>query len=227
MNSLANVFFALNKSFNFGASTSPFALDCCLCNYIRFLWRDGESRGLAGDTLSGITHFVKPLRGQLKGAWRVFSEWQINEPSVQAPPLPYQVLLALVDIFLELKLDGLAAGLAVCFHGFLRTSKILSLLSGDVILGNGVGSVVLRVTKKKRPEILPIDDSLVLALCRRRKHQCSPGESFCGVTPHKARSLLAAALDVLGLAPFGYRWYSVRRGGATYFSKNLGAWTLL
>ena len=136
------------------------------------------------------------------------------------------MLLALVSVFLDLKLDGLAAALALSFHCFLRTTEVLCLLAGDVVLGNGVGSVVLRVTKKKEPDIIPISDRLVLYLCSRRKADCLPGDTFCGVVPQVARNLLKAALDILGLTSFGYRWYSLRRGGATYFFQRSGSMDL-
>ena len=39
--------------------------------YIEHLWRTGEGRGLAADTLASLQDFDAKIRGQLPGAWRL------------------------------------------------------------------------------------------------------------------------------------------------------------
>ena len=65
--------------------------------------------------------------------------------------------------------------------------------------------------------MLTITDPLVLTLVRARLSQLSSGELFCGHSPKGSRSLLYDILNFLEIADNGFKWYSLRRGGATYF----------
>jgi hypothetical protein len=42
--------------------------------YLEELWREGESKGVANDTLSGIQHFLHTRR-RMPGAWQLLSTW--------------------------------------------------------------------------------------------------------------------------------------------------------
>ena len=109
-------FFTANAFFKLRTLGSTMELDLCLCAYIEHLWQDGETKGLAGDTLSGLEYFIKPLRGKVRGAWRVFTASTKKELPNQAPPLPIGVMFALVGIFSTLDMVGVAAGIALGFH---------------------------------------------------------------------------------------------------------------
>ena len=73
-------------------------LDPILCDYVETLWQEGEARNTAGDTLSGVSHFLRTRR-QFPGAWQLLSVWQKLEMPARAPPLTAAMVLAIADVF--------------------------------------------------------------------------------------------------------------------------------
>ena len=51
--------------------------DVLLCEYLEHLWQEGDALALAGDTLSGLTHEVKNLKGSLRESWAL---WDLAVP---------------------------------------------------------------------------------------------------------------------------------------------------
>ena len=47
------------------------ALDRQACGYLEYLWENGESKGYAGDALSGIQRFLMTRR-RCPGSWKLF-----------------------------------------------------------------------------------------------------------------------------------------------------------
>ena len=198
-------------------------LDLCLCAYNEHLRQDGETKGLAGDTLSGLEYFIKPLRGKVRGAWRVFTAWTKKELPNQAPPLPIGVMFALVGLFFTVDMVGVAAGIALGFHNLLRTGEIFNLRCKDVVLGSKSGVVMLRQTKKGIPDIVSICDPFVAKVVAERLKVGKPSDYFVDVPPQRGRVLLGVALLFLGLEDCEFRWYSLRRGGATHWFQKTGS----
>ena len=61
-------------------------VDVTLALYIETLWEEGETRGKAGDTISGLQHRIPKLKKNLPTAWRLLSAWQRAELPATAPP---------------------------------------------------------------------------------------------------------------------------------------------
>ena len=49
-------------------------MDTQLCSYLEHLWAEGETRSLAGDTLSGVMFFLHAKR-VFAGAWGLHATW--------------------------------------------------------------------------------------------------------------------------------------------------------
>ena len=209
------LFFQYMTMFQIAMPTSGYKLDSVVTAWVLYMYQEGEPAGTTGDGLSGLQHFLPSVRRFLNGSWRVFKAWRAHELPAQAPPFPQLVCDALVGLSLNLGLLGLAAAIAVGFHCCLRSGEIFALLCEHVVCDSSAGAVILPKTKKGIRDCVSIDCPRVAALCLRRLLQLQPGESFMGLTPQKARSILKDLIHVLGLARFEFRWYSIRRGGAT------------
>jgi len=202
---------------------SVFDLDSLLVRYLVYLWEDGETIGIAGDTLSGLEYHLKFLRSHLNGAWKIIGTWRKRELPNRAPPIPLSVVLAMCGCFLQLGHLGLACGVVLGFHCFLRTNELLSLRACDVVVSSSRGVVNLETTKKGQHDVVTIDDPTVVALCRMRLASLERFDSFVGCEPQRARTLFYAVLGCLGLHDAGFKWYSLRRGGATRFFQRSGS----
>ena len=57
-------------SLNLDLPGKPEDWDDILYDYAEHCWESGECLGLFGDTLSGLPHFVRGIRGKLKDSWK-------------------------------------------------------------------------------------------------------------------------------------------------------------
>lgn len=70
-----------------------------LCEeWVEVQWEKGTPLGLIGDALCGLQHFWPQVKGELRGAWRLYKQWRRIEVPQRAPPLPRSVALALVGV---------------------------------------------------------------------------------------------------------------------------------
>ena len=202
---------------------SLFELDDLIARWIESCWEEGEQLALAANTISGLQHFIRPLRGHLHASWKLIGAWRKKELPAQAPPIPLFVVSALCGAVLEAGLEGLCAGFLLCFHCFLRTAELFDLRCCDIVLGSSGGAVHLPSTKKGIRDAVEISDSLTTLWVRRRLDNCQPGDLFIGCSAPQARHWLKFLLREFGLLDFNYRFYSFRRGGATHFFRRSGS----
>ena len=140
--------------------------------------------------------------------------------------MPPQVLLALAWFFIRSGSIGGAVMLLVGYDCFLRTGEMLSLVLNDLTFAaDGTGVVRLGHTKTARRhgafEASTINDPMCGRLFRayqrslpRDFHQ----DHFLYLPrPNQFYKLFERGIKWLGLEQFGFKPYSVRRGGATSF----------
>ena len=214
--------FALNLFFSWLPGSSHCGLktlidlDEAIVAYVNVCWEEGEQIDDAANVLSGLSHYILPIRGHLHGSWKMISRWRQRELPAQAPPMGPAVLTLMIGTALECNCLPLAAGIALGFHCFLRTGELFALHCSDVQVGEKGGAVVLQHTKKGMRDIVSINDPLVLTLVKMRLlHSCA-GDWFCDMPAAKARVMFADFIKALELTHLGIRWYSLRRGGATH-----------
>jgi len=214
--------FALNLFFSWLPGSSHcdlktlIDLDEAIVAYVNVCWEEGEQIDDAANVLSGLSHYILPIRGHLHGSWKMISRWRQRELPAQAPPMGPAVLTLMIGTALECNCLPLAAGIALGFHCFLRTGELFALHCSDVQVGEKGGAVVLQHTKKGMRDIVSINDPLVLTLVKMRLlHSCA-GDWFCDMPAAKARVMFADFIKALELTHLGLRWYSLRRGGATH-----------
>ena len=182
----------------------------------------------AGNALSGSVAAYPELRGRgkLVESWFLLSCWSRLEVPCRAPPLPGLVVLALIEWLLAHRQESAAFLIAAGFDGFLRTRELLSLTWADVMVDRNFSGVIsLAHTKVGQRnasfEASVILDPLVGRLFLRAQAAREPGTSddfyiFAG-SEERFYKLFKEALADLGLSSYGFRPYSLRRGGATAY----------
>ena len=195
-----------------------------LCEeWVELQWIKGTPLGVIGDALCGLQHYWPQLKGQLRGAWKLYRNWRRIEVPQRAPPLPRGVALALVGLFLEWEYPSMAFLVALGFHTFLRTGEMLSLEFRDIHLEKGSpGAVTVR--KSKTGLRFNIDEAVAIydvelyqlwELCHlpTAKPRYHP---IWDKSANAFRALFYRGLEALGLSNHQYQPYSIRRGGATH-----------
>ena len=197
-------------------------LDPLLCDYLEHLWASGEGRALASDTVAGLQDYDVRIRGQLTGAWRLLKTWSMNEIPNRAPPLPQHVLHAMVGWAFFHQRFTFGVSLLLGFYGMLRTGEILDLRSSQLFteFNNPKLIVSLGLTKGGKrqgaSESVVIGYDMVVTFVKKWKDLAS-SHTPLAVSPGNWRALFNEAVTALQLQSFGFRPYSLRRGGATWW----------
>ena len=135
--------------------------------FINLCWSEGEPKWLIGDTLSGISHFLQKRR-ILSGSWKLYNVWDSLEDTVQAPPMPLDLLAPICGWFLANgRLDG-SVSILRWFHCCLRTGEGLKVRWHHFIIGAFQSLLTLPDTKggkrKRCLEKVTIEDGAVFAI---------------------------------------------------------------
>ena len=208
--------------------TSAETYDRFLSMYIEAAWKDGLTRGEAGNALSASLTIYPQLRGRghLSDSWFLLNAWARYEIPMRAPPMPVEVVLGLAWYFIRMGQIGGAALLVIGFDCFLRTGEMLSLIISDVILDDqGTGVVRLEHTKTGQRTAAfeastihdPLSGRLFRAFLASLPAQTSDRNYVFFPKNHVFYILFRDGLRWLGLESYGFLPYSVRRGGATAF----------
>ena len=204
------------------------AYDRLLAAYIEEAWSSGLTRGDAGNSLSASLTVYRRLRGkgQLPESWYLLNAWARYEIPLRAPPMPAEVALALAWFFVRSGEPGGALLILLGFDCFLRTGELLSLTLDDIVFGSdGTGVVRLGHTKTGQRhaafEASTINDPLCGAMFRAVLSKL-PANTHSGNYIFRPRvwkfySLFDKGLRWLDLEGWGFKPYSLRRGGATAF----------
>ena len=194
-------------------------LEWQLTEYVEFLWEEGETKGLACDTLSGVSHFLRTRR-RFPGAWQLLTVWSRLGVPNRAPPLSAHMAMALAGWGLQRGRVDFAAAIVAGFHLSLRVAEILSPAQNLITIGSNYrGGVSLPWTKISQQrgarEAISIDDPLVGWLITKAL-KVSPHNKVLQMSGPAFRIMFNTGVAALGLSNVGYRPYSIRRGGATH-----------
>ena len=196
-------------------------LDGILAEYIEHLWETGEGRGLASDTVAGIQDLDPKLKGHLALTWRLLKTWHMNEVPNRAPPLPESALFAMVgwSIFHDSPDFGLS--LLLGFYGLLRTGEFHAVTASSVFMNGPTKAAVVSLGLTKGGKRMGAAESItchvheVLRRLWRWKCTASP-QDLLVPSSSQWRTMFSRCLAELKLDDFGFRPYSLRRGGATF-----------
>ena len=197
-------------------------MDSLVSEYIEHLWASGEGRALASDTVAGLQDTQPRLKGHMPTVWRLLKAWNSNEIPCRAPPLPIEVLEAMVGYAQFKGWFQFGLSLLLAFHGLLRTGEMLALQQKQVTVNSPTGKVLISLGLTKGGRRQGASESVALHvedISRRLHfwvHQVPPGTLLVSKA-HEWRKTFNQVLDVLGFSSFGFRPYSLRRGGATFY----------
>ena len=196
------------------------AMDDLVGDYLEFLWSEGEGREVASNFLAALQDFDPKLRGALPASWRLMKTWTTHEVPNRAPPLTEPILKAMCGWGVFHKEYSFCISLLVAFHGLLRTGELLAIQGHQIHLISPLKPAVLSLglTKSGKrqgaAESVTITDCSVLKVLWRWKKQHGDYSYFTS-KPHVWRETFNPCLHSLGLQEWGFRPYSLRRGGAT------------
>ena len=203
-------------------------LDGLTSDYVEFLWANGEGRALAADTIAALQDREPQIRGSLQGTWRLLKTWNTTELPNRAPPMPMEILEAMVGHALFNNRPLFALSLLLGFHGLLRTGELLGLKKSSFSVTEDRSALLisLGLTKggKRQGAAESVKVTLVDAIRRVDHWLQSPrsNPSLTG-TPHQWRKTFTQTLEALNLSDLNLRPYSLRRGGATFQFRQHGS----
>eukprot|EP00438_Fugacium_kawagutii_P023236 Skav223681 [mRNA] locus=scaffold3470:134573:139091:+ [translate_table: standard] len=202
-------------------------MDNLACDYMEHLWASGAGRALAADSLASLQDHQPQLKGRLTGAWRLLRAWNQTEIPSRAPPMPLEVLDAMVGLALFRKEPLFGLSLLVGFHGLLRTGEILNITKSRVSVTSHARSVLFALGLTKGGKRHGASESVKLTVYevnRRVQQWIEDPRSTQSLTPpaHVWRKKFADYLEALGFTSLQFRPYSLRRGGATFLFRQQG-----
>ena len=219
-NAALEKFFAFLKAETIEIPKQRHRMDDIVAEYVEHLWSSGEGRALASDTIAALQDSDPRLKGSLPSCWRLLKVWSQNEIPNRAPPFPEIVVQALAGRALFLNDPLFALSILLGYYGMLRTGELLDLAPRQVEakLLHGPAIISLGLTKTGRrqgaAESITVN---VYDVVRRLKQWKSFSSAKLAPSPTAWRTKFSEYLNELGLAEFGFRPYSLRRGGATFW----------
>ena len=213
--------YQLQQNRGLGRTSNP-AFDEEVCAYLAMLWEDGETRGLAGDTLSALQHFLPALKGHLKMGWRFLTTWQTHEMPARTPPflkdwVESMAGFALADGHLEF-----SACLLWGFDCYPRPGEVTGRLVADFSLHAATSSYVVQLgwtkggQRKGAKESVAGDDPLAFLLLAAALQNKKPFTPLLAGGNAQYRALFKHYVAKLGLDVGVWQPYGLRRGGATH-----------
>ncbi|CAE8601716.1 unnamed protein product, partial [Polarella glacialis] len=195
-------------------------LDALASVYVEHLWEEGEPKCWAGDTLSGLGHFFPASKPRLNGSWRLHAAWGRAELPARAMPFTALIVYACAQLAFQWGWADTAVLLCLGFHRFPRSGELFSARVADFQSGPDCKSVwALPLTKSGQrvgaKESVVIEDPWIGLLIRQYCRDLQPGDLLTKVSPGVQRVRLAQLLEKLKIVG-DFRWYSLRRGGATH-----------
>ena len=203
--------------------TSHSGLDVLLQQYIEHLWSEGHGRAQASDTVAALQDAQPQVKGHLRGTWRLLKAWSMNEVPNRAPPLPEEALHMMVGFAIAQQEYLFAVSLLVGFYGTLRTGEILNLKSSDASIHTAQGPAVISLGLTKGGKRQGASESVSLTVEEPLRWLFAWARKALCPSPSQWRKLFNTTTEALGFSELGFRPYSLRRGGATWWFQRWGS----
>lgn len=196
-------------------------LDGLVSDYLEYLWSQGEGRAAGSSILAALQDKDPKLKGFLPGAWRLMKTWATNEVPNRAPPLTEKIVMAMLGWAFFHEEFSFGISLLVAFHAMLRTGELLALQAWQIQMSSASQPAILNLglTKSGKrqgvAESVTLTDAITLKLLWSWKLKVS-SHTYLAQKPHAWRKLFQKCLAGVHLDSWGFRPYSLRRGGATH-----------
>ena len=202
-------------------------LDTVASDYLEHLWAKGLGRATASNFLAALQDSQPQLKGKLAQSWRLMKAWVTNEIPNRAPPLPKEVIYAMVGYALFKERPDFAITLLLGFYCLLRTGEILQIKGSHITIQSPKGPAVISLGLTKSGKRQGAAESVTVYnedLCRRlfQWKEIKPGATVIAGPSFAWRQKFSTTLEKLNFHKWDFRPYSLRRGGATEMFKNEG-----
>lgn len=197
-------------------------LDLVVSDYIEHLWASGAGRSCGSNVLAALQDSQPHSKGKLPQSWRLMKTWVVHEIPNRAPPLPLELLEAMVGYSLFKQQPLFALSLLVGFFGLLRTVEILAIQSNHISVSSAKGPAVISLGLTKSGKRQGAAESVTIYVedvCRRlyQWKMVAPKTGCLTPAPHVWRKQFSDTLVALKFDALDFRPYSLRRGGSTHF----------
>ena len=201
-------------------------MDTALCHFVHSCFARGLPRSVAANAVYGVQTAMGGVRGTLVDSTRALKGWERLEPSVQRPPLLWELAVAVAVRLARARHLSAAIAVLLAFDCYLRIGELLAVRVCDVALPRDSRSgvvdqciIALPRTKTGTNQSVvvrhPHITSLLSVLVRVRRRVDGDGALVFALSQARFRSLFTRACAALGLsAP--YTPHSLRHGGATH-----------
>jgi integrase len=208
-------FFSWMQSETISLPATVNEFDDILCSYLEFLWEEGEGRSLASNTVAGLQYVRPTLKKNLICAWRLLSAWAKRELPARAPPLTPYLLECFAGQALLQNEPLVCLVCILAFHGLLRTGEACRLKCQDLSFGDSPKTLVINLGLTKGGARIVIDKPFVVQLAEAFCLHREPHEPLMPKGVGYFRQVFNHIVTQLNLVDWGFKPYSLRRGGAT------------
>ena len=208
------------KTYDCGPKFRP-SIDMAVAEYIEHIYQEGDTVGMASNTLAALQYFYPECIGKLKYSWKLTGLWRRLEPPSQVTPFTDLTVLALAGAALDLGHKDLCALILVGFDRFLRSGELFTLRKSCLSFGANKVVITLQNTKTSKrkgiDEMVTITSPLVIKALVEACKRLRDSDLILQRSVSSCRSLFKSILNIFDLDDGTYNFYSLRRGGATSF----------
>eukprot|EP00971_Amphidinium_carterae_P246465 4895366-Amphidinium_carterae.1 len=192
--------------------------------YLQWMYEQQLPVSYGSWCLAGLQYQWPQLVGNLRGAWKVQTQWQKMIPSRIRSPLPLEVMLAMSVIAFHWGWPRMGCAILLSFHAMLRPSEFANGMRQHIVLPSDLGgspsSGVFCIPRSKTSnrtvllQSVVIEDPIVLGLLQYVYRFDGPSTVLMkgGLSAFQVRwDLIKRALDIHA-SPWGLS--SLRGGGA-------------
>lgn len=198
-------------------------LDRKLCEYIEFMWIEGEPKSYANYVVASVQHHIPPSKRHLPRSWKLVATWNKIELPSRATPISPEILAAMAGVMWEWKWPQVAFLVTVAYSCFLRTGEMFRLRRSHVVLPSSSSQpaiVFLEDTKGGQRKQLQWEKVLVhertAIICLKLLcEKLGANALLAPCSMHQFRQLWKDVVKHLQLDHLRIQPYSIRRGGAT------------
>ena len=199
-----------------------------LMEYAQVLWEEGESKADLANLLSAFHDAEPAVDPFLRGAWRLYHIWKRDELQEQSTHAKREWAEAMAGLALQWGWTKAALLIMLSFWLLLRTAEAGNLRFLDVVsTKKDVSLLKLGMTKggyrKGRPEAVVLDKPELTRWLEAERSEEAPRARLLPGGAQELRKKFNVLAKSLGLGNANLRFYSLRRGGATYLFNESGS----
>ncbi len=198
-------------------------LDLVLAEYFGTCYANSRSRRSRQSCVNvrcATLLYYPEARHALPFSLQVLSGWDIEHPSAQHTPCPFELVLVLAEYFLKISRLDCAVLVLLAADTYLRVSELLSVTPAQLFLPTPLrpGGISLPKSKRGRNQSVTFRSPVALSLLHTYLSRRAASEQrVFSLSPLSFNNALREALRALGVdTAVHITAHAFRHGGATY-----------